>query len=731
MRHHGRIRLLASAATLTFALAGQAWAQEASDIQVEEIVVTAQKREQKLQDVPVAVSAYGSEQLEAQSVLTLTDLSAKSPNVVLAPVGAYPYASAFFIRGLGFADVESTFEPAVGVEMNGVYLARNSGALQDFFDIESVEILRGPQGTLYGRNTIGGVVSVRTKTPNPGDPMSGAVQGTVGDHGRAEARFALNLPINDTFAARGSLLYKSYDGYNHNYTLSKREGDNEVLSGRLTLVAKPTDDFDATLVIDGDRERGSGASFRNAALPGNVYYNFSPNTGTLTPVQPAGTSNPSDPYTVYGNTPTFADIDTWGLALTANWRTDFGTITSVTGYREFKDRVQSDYDASSLNFFYALRDQSHDQLSQEIRLASNGGGKLDYVVGGFVMKQSYDITNTQGGLIYGGATTAQVAGQDNTAWAAFGQADYHVTDQLTVTAGGRYSYETKEFTNKPLFFAASRTYKDHWDNFSPKLGVNYQFTPLVMAYGSWSKGFRSGGFNGRAASYTSAGPYKAETVEAFEVGVKSELFDRRLRLNGAAFSSTYSDMQVGSQGLTSAGVYESIVTNAGKAKIDGVEGEALWVVNGNLRFNANLAYLDARFKKNFTDFTSDGINNPTDNSDLPLAYAPKWSGSLGMTYTRDLQIGELSFNANAVYMDDIYTSGGVLNRTSDVQVRPENTLYDATIAIEGNEGWRVALWGKNLTDKEVINNTFGLGGLGNLRIYQPPRTWGFEVGYKF
>ena len=727
-------RLFASAAVLALGM-GVALPAVAADEpdanQVTEVIVTAQKREQALQDVPLAVSAFGAEQLQAQAVQSLTDLTAKAPNVVLAPVGAYPYASAFFIRGLGFADVESTFEPAVGVEMNGIYLARNSGALQDFFDIASVEILRGPQGTLYGRNTIGGVVSVRTKQARPGDPFSGEMQGTVGDHGRREARLALNLPVSDVFAIRVSGLYKNYDGFTRNVTRNERQGDNETLSGRVTFTFKPSETFDASLVVDGDRERGSGAPFRNAALPGNVYYNFSPDTGTPTPLFPANGSNPKDPYTVYGNTPIFANVDTWGAALTANWHTGLGTVTSVTGYREFDDRVQSDFDASPVNFFYALRDQTHQQFSQEVRIASNGGEKLDYVLGAYYLDQNYDITNAQGGAIYGAATPAQIASQKNTAYALFGQLDYHLTEALTLTAGGRYSYEKKTFTNQPLFFPTSRTYKDHWDDFSPKFGANYKFNDNVMGYASWSRGFRSGGYNGRAASFTSAGPYDAETVESIEAGLKTELFDRRLRLNGAVFHSTYKDMQVGTQGLTTGGVYESIVTNAGKAKFDGVEADALWVVGGGWRINANASYLDARFVENFTDFTSDGLNNPTDNSDLPLAYAPKWSGSVGVNYTRDLEFGLLTFAANAVYMDDIYTSGGVLNRTSDVQVRKQNTLYDATIALEGEAGWRVALWGKNLSDKKVINNTFGLGALGNLRIYAPPRTWGLDVGYKF
>jgi iron complex outermembrane receptor protein len=347
------------------------------------------------------------------------------------------------------------------------------------------------------------------------------------------------------------------------------------------------------------------------------------------------------------------------------------------------------------------------------------------------MHQSYDITNAQSGLIYGGATVPQIASQSNTAWAGFGQLDFHATDALTLTAGGRYSYEKKRFTNQPLFYPASMTYRDNWDNFSPKLGISYQVDPDVLAYVTWSKGFRSGGFNGRAASFTSAGPYDAETVSSFEGGLKTELFDRRVRFNIAAFSSTYTDMQVGTQGLTSGGVYESIVTNAGKGRIDGVESELQWVLGGGFSINANAAYLNARFKENFTDLTSDGVDNPTDNSDLPFAYAPKWSGSLGLFYDADVGIGKLNGSVNAVYMDDLYTSGGAANRTSDVQLRPSNVLVDATLGLQSEQGWRIGVWVKNAFDKTVINNTFGLGPLGFLRIYSPPRTFGVDVGYKF
>ena len=722
MRSRTRTRTLMSSAAL-LCLSGLAFAQAPApagdtDDAGEEVVVTAQKREQRLQDVPLSVTAFTAKTLENQATQSLTDLNAKSPNVVLAPVGAYPYASAFYMRGLGFADVESSFEPSVGVEMNGVYLARNSGALQDFFDIASVEVLRGPQGTLYGRNTIGGVVAVRTKRPD--GSFGGEAMGTIGDHSRREARFAMNFPISADLAGRVSLLYKTYDGYTRNATRGVKEGDSETLAGRLTLAYTPSENFDATLILDINQERGSGASFRNASLPGQVYAN------------PGFATTGGDPRIVYGGAPIFADLDTWGAALEMNWNLGAGTLTSITGYREFKDRVFSDYDASALTFFQALRDQTHWQFSQELRLASNGDGPLNYVVGAFLLDQNYDISNAQSGLIYGGGTLVQLASQDNTAYAIFGQLDYNVTEKLILTAGGRYSYEKKTFTNDPLGAVGPSTFEKSWDDFSPKLGVSYAFNDDILLYAQWQQGFRSGGYNGRAATPTSVGPYDAENVDAYEAGLKMTLDEGRLRLNLAAFSNTYSDMQTGVQGLTSGGLYETIIVNAASASIKGFEVEANWAVGGGFTLNASVGYLDAGFDDFFADLTSDGVSNPTDNSDLPMPYAPKWSGSLGLTYAHDFEFGRLTFNTNVVYMDDMYTAGGTINRVSDVQVREENTRLDATLALDApDDTWRIALWGKNLTDELVINNTFNIGPLGNLRIYAPPRTWGLDLTVRF
>jgi iron complex outermembrane receptor protein len=739
-----------SASVVALVLGGAAWAQDpapAVDDSDEEVVVTSQKREQKLQDVPLSVTAFTAKTLADQSVQSLTNLSSKAPNVVLAPVGFSAFASAFYIRGLGFADVESSFEPSVGTEINGVYLTRNSGALMDFYDIQSVEILRGPQGTLYGRNTIGGLISLRTKRPD--GTTSGGIQGTIGDHGRAEVRAAVNFALSDTLAARVSVLYKDYEGYNFNATRGVKEGNQETKAGRLTLVWTPTENFDATLLIDVDKEEGSGASFRNAGLPGNSYAALSPNV--LTPGD--------DPYTTYGNLPIFSTVDTWGATLEMNYRLDTATITSVTGYREFDDQIASDYDASAsaLYRYHGQRTQTHWQFSEELRIASNGEGPWNYVAGIYYLDQSYTIANQQVASIPIGfplqiINDTQRASQDNMAIAVFAQIDYNVTPELVLTVGGRYSYEEKDFTNDPLdpvsgatgvktlpvasqFLAAS--FSNNWSDFSPKVGLSYKFNDDVMAYAQWQQGFRSGGFNGRANTSAAVGPFDAENVDAYELGLKSTLADGKVRLNLAAFRNEYSDMQTGTQGpiLNASGQvigFQSIVTNAASALVDGFEAELFWDVGSGFTFNANVGWLDARYDTFLADLTSDGVTNPTDNSDLPLPFAPKWSGAVGINWSHDFDFGTFSVNANAVYMDDVYTSGGTINRTSNIQVRDENTLIDATLALESLDGkWRVALWGKNLTDELIINNTFGLGSLGNLRVYSAPRTWGLDVGVNF
>jgi iron complex outermembrane receptor protein len=687
---------------------------------VEDIVVTAQRREQRLQDVPLAVSAFSMESLEDGKVESLLNLDGKVPNVVLAPVGAYPFASAFYIRGLGYADVESSFEPSVGVELDGVYLSRNVGAVQDFFDIGGVTILRGPQGTLYGRNTIGGVVSVQSRRPS--FDFGARAQATFGSNGRQELRAGVEgALIEDQLAGKFSFLTKTYDGYIKNYD-GRDMGAQDVTSMRGALLWTPTASFDATLIVDYTKDKGTGTAFENASLPSMVLPGFG---------EPADTDG--DPFLSHVGDDIFSDLEALGVTLNANWDLGPVKLTSITGYRKTDTEVLSDFDGTPTPFMTVHRDETHDQFSQELRLASNTDGPLTYVVGAYYMTQEYDIATGQFGTVFGSPTAGSTiyTQQKADSWAVFGQADYEVFPGLTVTAGGRYSKEEKTFTTQPLFYPNAETFEASFDDFSPKVGVSYKWSDTLMTYAQYSRGFRAGGFNGRAGSFLAVGPYDSETVDSYEVGVKSDLFDRRLRLNAAVFTSDYQDMQQSVQQLIPGMlINQTLVANVGAATISGFEAEATALLTDVFTISASVGYLDASYDEFMADL-GDGLG-VIDRTYLPMPYAPKWSNSVTFNYKDDFDFGRVTAQASVRHMTDMYTSFSTLNATTDLTMRQSNTVVDGSLSLELPDGrWRVSLWGKNLTDELVINNTFGVGNLLASRVYQPPREIGVDLSLTF
>lgn len=691
---------------------------------VEDIIVTAQRREERLQEVPLAVSAFNVEALADSKVESLLNLDGRVPNVVLAPVGAYPFASAFYIRGLGFADVESSYEPSVGVEIDGVYMTRNSGAIQDFFDIGSVSILRGPQGTLYGRNTIGGVISIQSKRPSFDFGARGQL--TFGANGRQELRAAIEGPlVEDKLAGKISLLAKNYDGYIRNDD-GRNFGEQEVRSLRGSLLWTPTDTFDATLIIDHTEENGNGTAFQNASLPTMLAPQYGVNADT-----------DGDPYLSHVGDDQVLEVNSSGLALNANWNLGPVTLTSITGFRKSDNYILSDYDGTHIPFMTVVREEDHEQFSQEFRLASNAEGPLKYVLGAYYMNQEYNIFIDQYGLALGGTPAnpkigpKMWVGQEASSWALFGQADYSLTDKLTLTAGGRYSKEEKTFWTQPGGFNESRTFEASFDDFSPKFGISYKVNDAVMTYAQYSRGFRAGGFNGRAGSFTAVGPYDSETAESYEIGLKADLFNRRLRLNSAIFTTEYSDMQQSVQGLIpGTTLNQTLISNVGQATISGFESEITALVTDHFTLTGTIGYLDAGLDSFVADL-NDGLGLH-DRSYLPMTFSPKWSNSITGTHKQDFDWGRLSVQASARYMSEIRTSFTPINAYSDLTTRQGNTIVDGSIAVETPDGrWRASLWGKNLTDEVVINNTMTVGQLIGLRVYQPPREVGIDVSFTF
>jgi len=729
------------------AFAADASAGDTSSAQVAEIIVTAQKRAERLQDVPLSVTAFNTQALQAATVTNITNLDGQIPNVTLEAVATFPNASAFSIRGLGFGDVESTFEPTVGEELNGVYLSRNVGATQDFFDIDSVEVRRGPQGTLDGGNTIGGVVALTTKKPT--GEWDGEIELTGGDRGRFETRAAVDMPlIKDVLSMRVSFMDLNYDGYLHNTANNTTLGGINSVSERVTLLFTPNSTFDATLVVDHDHDNDGG--FPNI--------NGTPALGSISPApdfllaELGYAANPNQkPYDVDAPYPIYFIFSTTGASATLNWRLPFGTITSVTGYREYDDNNVNEYGgAGNVNvggviapFFLSHRIQDQDQFSQELRIASPSGPHfVDYVGGFYFLHQHYGLQNFEGGSLFGGYTVDQVAGQDDDSYAAFGQVDIHVTSKLTLTAGGRYNYETKFFHNIPAGFSPPAfDYNGDWSNFSPKAVLSYKFTPDIMGYFQFSRGYRSGGFNGRAGSETAAGPYGAEHVDNYELGVKNAFFDRRWVLNADVFLEKYANVQEEVQRLSSVtGLDETVVENAGAATYYGVEVESHAILGAGFSLDTSVGYLHGQFDSFVADLNGacSAGENPyfcgTNNyKNIPLPDVPHWNISGGLNYRHELPFGVFTANFNGAYTSSQYTSLTPINVVAPgFTLRPANTILNTTVGLATLDGkYRVSAWVKNLTDQHVLYERFTVGPLSAPESYEPPLTWGVSLGARF
>jgi iron complex outermembrane receptor protein len=445
--------------------------------------------------------------------------------------------------------------------------------------------------------------------------------------------------------------------------------------------------------------------------------------------------NPTDPpYTTRSHLARpIANIDVKSATLEANWDLGPVKLTSITGERSTVYHDLNDYVGEPVRLLDSERYESHHQFSEEFRAESNLTGPFRYVGGLYFMNQHFDLTNYEGGIFLGGPAVTSFYASDQTtrSYAAFGQADYDVLPKLTVTLGGRYSYDDKNFDLQPLFSADREGLKKGFDDFSPKAVVSYHVTPDVLTYGQVSRGYRAGGFNGRAADIAAAGPYGSENVWSYELGVKNQFWERRITLNVAAFTSKYNNMQQSVQEIIpGTTTNETVTLNASSARISGFETEFSGRVTKELTLNASLAYLNAGFDKFVADL-GDGLGT-IDRSNLPLVFSPKWTADLGGTYSVDTPYGNLSANTDVRYKSLLWTSFSATNAISDVGARPSNTILDATVAWAALDSrYRVAVWGKNLTNRVIINNSFPVGPLATLRIYAPPREFGVDLGVKF
>ena len=707
-----RACLLASTAFICVAaVAGPALADEGDTLQ--EVVVTARHISESLKDTPVAVSAFSADQLATQGAQDITDLTYLTPSTsMFAGRGSNSTLTAY-IRGVGQQDPTWGSEPGVGLYVDDVYYARPQASVLDIYNISQIEVLRGPQGTLYGRNTIGG--AVKYVTADLTDQPTADARVSYGSYNEHDFVGSFSAPISDKIRIGAAIADYNHDGWGKDLTTGAQIDNRDMVAGRVSVEVLPSDDF--TVKINADR------------------------------TMDMSNANPGHKEVAYGGYPILSnDYDSLagessrnyvmdeGVSMTAAWTIDpQWTLKSISAYRQGNTKTNIDFDGLPGDYLGVPGVYSDNQKSEEVQ-AQYTGGWLRGVMGVFYMNSNaagdFDEELANLGL------TDYLQGHVLTnSWAGYGDGSVDLLDDLTLSLGGRYSYDEKTGqvfnafylglaspafggpAQNPLVVNTNYTNHKSWGDFTPRISLSYKITPDITSYVSYAEGFRSGGFdirgNGVFTPQTVNG-YNPEKVDTVEAGIKGEYLGHRLDVNADGYYSFYRDQQVGVQIPTAGGV-ESVIENAGRSHIEGIELEATAKVTSNLMLVASGAYTYAQF---------DSL--PVLNGIPPLQgfqYAPKWTGSLDATYTADLGgNGTLTSSATVAYRSftQLYDTPSVIDQGG-------YTVLDANIIWTAPSGhYSVSLKGSNLTDERYRTGGYNLNGAtyGNsvVGFYGAPRT---------
>lgn len=672
--------LALSAAPWHALLAAEPLTTAPQDSGLEEVVVTATKKAaaESVQDVPFAVTAYGAAQLDEQHVRTLQDISYNVPNVQLEDVGTTPGYANFSIRGLGINSSIPSIDPTVGVFVDGMYLGISAGVLFDTFDLEGIEVLRGPQGLLFGRNVTGGAVVVRTTTPS--DELRVDTRVALETGLNKISSFAVSGPLVDNLSAKLAVYYNEDDGWFENkFNGNDNFGASETLIVRPALRFTPGDTVELILRYEHGRQRGDGATPTNHGRFDRDRFDIS--------VDEEG----------------FTEND-WDQAIfETNVEVGFGdgVITNIAGWRKFEAFTLSDIDASPSFAFHANTRTRQDQFSDELRYAGSFG-RVDITAGLYYFTQDIDYIE-QRRLANGALTIAGGGVQDQETSGAFLSTDWSVTDTVTLNAGLRYSRETKEVKVANLVVngcdimaeTCNYTFFDDqsWSDLTPKVGVQWKPSSDTQVYAFWARGFRSGGYNFRNANVAvRPGPFDAEQQNSYELGLKQD-FGKVVRLNVAAFFNKIDDLQREIiTPLAGVGTFQ-VITNSADAEVKGIEAE-LQVNLGRLMLAAQGGYTDGEYTSIRYDLNNNGVINAADYA-LELPRLAPWTYGFSATYTQAIAgLGEASANVainhrDAAWYNDANT--GLLNPAD---------MLGANLAFTTVDGrWKFSIYGNNLLDE--------------------------------
>jgi iron complex outermembrane recepter protein len=723
-------------------------APQSEEAPIGDIVVTARRVSESLQRTPVAVTAVSGDALVARGVSDVSAIQQIAPNVTFNPTASNSgssNAAVVFIRGIGQSDFYPQVDPGVGIYLDGVYVSRTTGAVLDAVDVGQIEVLRGPQGTLYGKNTIGGAINITSR--RPANELGGYVEATLGRFGRIDGKVRIDAPLSESIRTAISFATLNRDGYysQRDFATGRevgRLGDVNALTARFALDADVADGFTLQFTADWTRRREASAGSTLLEVNATGLAPAINNTVTTAPTFgipfDARYISRGNPYVNYGDPRrSRSDLDVWGAALTANWEiSDALTVKSITAYRTSESTSDRDGDGSPALILqpFTLIDQK--QFSQELQLlGSLWDNRVSYIAGLYFLDERVFF---DGPVNIAFVDTDNTANIRNRAYAAFGQLGVNVADGLRLTLGARYTIDKKRndarifatrlidpatFTSVPPFALPIQLLVDDArrtdEKFTPSVTVDYQFTANVFGYATYSKGFKSGGFSQRIAFPRTAAPaFDPETVTNYEAGLKLQTSDRRFRLNMAAFYLDYSNLQV-----VIFNRIEPQTQNGGQATIKGAEAEFQATPVKGLNLSMAVGYLNARY-----DAINPGTLIPAGAN---LAYTPDWTLSGSINY--DAELGEgwhLRPQADFAYRSAV--NFDALNTPSLRQ--PGYAIVNANISLtDPSSTWRLSVGVSNLTDKRYI-----VGGFSDLpasgftdATFARPREWSVSMRYTF
>ncbi len=742
--------------------------EASSGVGIGEIVVTAQKRAENIQDVPIAISAVSGQYLESRGITSIDSLGSIAPNVKIERAPSNKTISQISIRGSVTINPAITWEPAVGLYLDGVYIAKAQGSIFDVADLERVEVLRGPQGTLYGRNALAGAVNLVVKKPS--GELGGSAELSYGNFNAWKGKAILDLPSFGIFSVKLSGQIQKRDGFIKltdnphpvegflaSTPLKGRTNDLDSKSGMIQVRAEPSDTVTIDYTFDYSKfnQRPDYAQLWNATdfpfVPLSLYASKKR--------QSSGSIDGS---------PLYERSRSYGHALTAAVEVGDVTIKSITAYRNLKWNDRLDLDGSPLDVAYTGRDTKFHSFSQELQATGTAwDDRVNFVVGAFYYKEKAETKGPQRFFgVYGPGSDSVYQsdyGSHTEAWALYAQTDIKLADPLKLTLGARYTEEKKDIsrflavgtTGSPLDIYADVRYGDvpdaKYHNFSPAVTLSYEADRNVNFYARWARGFKSGGFNGETGTFGAqpgcptglvelCNPYRPEKVDSYEIGAKTRLFGGKVIFNVAAFWDEHKDIQLSV--FTASNAASSVVRNAAKARIRGIEVETVIRPVDALTINGSFAYLDAKYKS-FIEAVAGVDTDVSENRAFP--HTPHYTASLGA----DLRVaegdwGKLNVNGDLSYVSKYYTYPYALVPEYVGQQDAHNTRSKGRTIVNlranvseiplGNIKGEFSLWVRNLTKENNPSNFIDFGaGFGGLTVayFPDPRTYGATLGVKF